>query len=144
VFAEPDVPDQAAALAFRRTARGLQMCLIRNRNSSNWGVPKGMIEPGDTVEGTALNETWEEAGLTGRILGGPIGTYEYEKWDTRLSVAVFLLEVFEEHDTWPEDGLRERNWVSWSEAASLLAKHPVRPLLDQARRRLPADFGQLE
>jgi phosphohistidine phosphatase len=111
----------------------LQICLIRRKDTQKrWGIPKGVIDPGDTPAETALNEAWEEAGLTGRAIGETIGSYKYDKWDTTLTVAVFLMEVLEEEDTWDEADVRERMWTSIDEALSLLSRHPVRPLLDRA------------
>ena len=91
-----------------------------------------MIELGDTPEETALNEAWEEAGVKGRLLGDAVGRYEYEKWATNFLVAVFILEVLEEHAEWPEARLRERRWTSFADASLLLVNHPGRPLLDRA------------
>ena len=95
-----------------------------------------MVEPGETHEATALNEAWEEAGLKGRLIGDAIGTYEYEKWDGDLVVAVYLMDVLEEHADWEEAHYRDRTWRSLREAASMLADHPVAPLLERVRTRL--------
>jgi len=127
------IPQQAAAIAIRRTDDAFEVCLIRKSGSKGWGIPKGMIELGETPEETALNEAWEEAGLKGRLLGDAVGTYEYEKWHTNFLVAVFVLEVLEEHAEWPEEGIRERRWTSFGDASLLLMNHPARPLLDRAR-----------
>ena len=123
---------QAAAIAVRRNGEAFEVCLIRKRKSKTWGIPKGLVDPGDTHEETALNEAWEEAGLKGRLIGDAVGTYEYEKFSTTFAVAVYLMEVLEQHAEWQEAGFRERRWTSFSEAASLLIDHPVRPLLDRA------------
>jgi phosphohistidine phosphatase len=128
------VLEQAAAIAVRRNGEIVEVCLIRRRGSKKWGIPKGLIDPGDTPEETALNEAWEEAGLKGRLLGDAIGAYEYEKWETNLVVAVYVMEVLKQHAEWQEAGIRERSWTSFDEAARLLTNHPVRPLLDKARR----------
>ena len=132
-------PQQAAAIAIRRKDDAIEICLIRRRNSGSWGIPKGTIDPGYTPEETALNEAWEEAGLEGRVLGNAIGTYEYEKWYTTLRVAVFVMEVIEEHAEWLESDIRERRWASLAEASLLLAEHPARPLLDKAGSRRSRD-----
>ena len=95
-----------------------------------------MVERGDSHEETALNEAWEEAGLKGRLIGDAIGTYEYEKWDLDLVVAVYLMDVLEQHDDWEEAHYRDRTWKSLGEAAAMLAGHPVLPLLKRARSRL--------
>lgn len=129
-------PQQAAAVPFRRDSTGVRVCIIRRKNSAVWGIPKGLIDPGETSRQTALKETLEEAGLRGQLIGDPIGTYDYEKWGTIFRVAVYLLEVHDQQDAWQEAQYRERMWVSFDEAASLLSSHPVWPLLDRARSRL--------
>lgn len=131
--ADRDPSPQAATIAVRREHDRLQVCLIRKKGSDTWGIPKGLIDPGDTREETALNEAWEEAGLRGRLVGDLIGSYEYRKWGTRFTVAVYVMEVLSQDDTWHEVKIRERRWTSFDEAEDLLATHPARPLLDRAR-----------
>ncbi len=131
-----DLQQQAAAIAFRRSDGAVEICLIRKKGSEAWGIPKGMVDPGDTPEATALNEAWEEAGLEGHLVGEPIGTYEYEKWGTTFTVTVFLLEVLDQQATWQESRFRERRWAPFGKAAAFLTDHPVQPLLDRARRAL--------
>ena len=133
---EPPDPQQAGVIAVRRTGGNVEMCLIRRKDSRGWGIPKGTVDRGDTLEETALNEAWEEAGLRGRLIGDAIGTYEYEKWDLRLVVAVYVMEVVEQHADWEEAHFRERTWRSLGEAAAMLADHPVFSLLQWVRPRL--------
>jgi phosphohistidine phosphatase len=125
-------PEQAAAIPIRRVGRGLQICVIRRKDASRWGIPKGLVDPGATHEDTALNEAWEEAGIKGRLLGEAIGTYRYRKWGTRLTVAVYVMELVQQAPSWEESAFRERRWVPFAEAGVLLANHPVAPLLDRA------------
>jgi phosphohistidine phosphatase len=126
-------PEQAAAFPVRRRGRVLQACLIRRRDAGAWSIPKGIVDPGDTHEETALNEAWEEAGITGRLLGQAVGTYRYRKWGTKLTVAVFVMEVLHQESRWEESQIRERMWTPFTEAEGLLSDHPVAPLLDRVR-----------
>ena len=126
-------PQQAAAIAVRRKNGTFEVCLIRRKGSSNWGIPKGSVDPGDTLEETALKEAWEEAGISGRVIGEVMGTYEYEKWSATLEVAVYLMEVLKQHAQWQEANFRERRWMSFDDAADLLIGHPAREFLDRAR-----------
>ena len=128
---------QAGTIAVRHKNKRWEVCLVRKRSSNRWGIPKGLIESGHTLKATALKETWEEAGLRGRLIGASLGDYEFEKWGgTPISVKVFLMEALAQSDDWPEAEWRERRWASFRKAESLLAKHPVRPLLNRARRML--------
>jgi 8-oxo-dGTP pyrophosphatase MutT (NUDIX family) len=129
-------PNQAAAIAYRRTREELEICLIRRKDSSYWGIPKGWIEDGDTEQETVLNEAWEEAGVEGKLIGESVGLYAYEKRGGEYLVAVYLMEVHAAHDDWDERGFRIRRWVSVDEASSLLADHPARDVFERALRLL--------
>ena len=124
--------EQAATIPFRHSKGTVKVCLIRRRGTEAWSLPKGSVDPGDTLGSTALKESWEEAGLLGRLCGEPLGTYEYEKRGARLGVAVFLMEVIAHEDEWDEDEIREQRWFTLHEATELLAQHPVQKLLPRA------------
>ena len=134
--------EQAGVIPFRRKKDGIEVCLIRNKGGKKWKIPKGFVDPGETVEQAALKEAWEEAGLTGRLVGGAIGSYDYDKWGFDLTVSVYLMEVTDQEDEWEESRFRERYWSPVLEAFEKLKKHPIRPLLNAAaikleRRRKP-------
>ena len=122
-------PQQAAAIPIRRRGSELEVCLIRKRLGGSWGIPKGTVDSGQTHASTALNESWEEAGLRGRLVGDALGIYKYEKYGRPLTVMVFVMEVLEHHKDWIEAGIRERKWASFEEAGSLLVEHPAHAFL---------------
>jgi phosphohistidine phosphatase len=128
--------DQAGVIPYRRRKGTIEVCLIRNKGGKKWKIPKGFVDPGETAEQAALKEAWEEAGLKGRLSGGAIGLYEYEKWGSGLSVSVYLMEVTDAEDEWEESRFRERSWECVETAFDMLKKHPVRPLLEIAATRL--------
>src|SRR5437763_16443818 len=99
---------QAAALPLK----GSKACVITSSNGKRWVIPKGLIEPGQTAGETALQESWEEAGLAGVLRPEPIGSYLYEKWCGVGHVTVFALDVTPLAPQWPERDVRERVWLS--------------------------------
>jgi 8-oxo-dGTP pyrophosphatase MutT (NUDIX family) len=129
------MPQQVGIIAVRRRGESLQICLMRRKRSKAWAIPKGFIDRGATAQEAALNEAWEEVGLSGEILGDPVGKYVYSKYESRLTVAVFVMKVRTAHRSWDEMDYRERVWASPKDARALLAEHPVRPLLTVALRQ---------
>jgi 8-oxo-dGTP pyrophosphatase MutT (NUDIX family) len=99
---------QAAALPLR----GNRVCVITSSNGKRWIIPKGLIDPGQTAGETALQEAWEEAGLTGTLQQEPVGSYLYQKYGNTYHVTVFVMDVTEVAQDWPERAVRQRSWVS--------------------------------
>lgn len=94
-------------------------------------MPKGFIDDGHTPIDAALTEAREEAGLLGRIEGGAIGSYSYEKWGDHLLVAVYVMRVVDVLPVWEEMDARERRWTTLEDAGQLLQGHPVLEVWDQ-------------
>jgi 8-oxo-dGTP pyrophosphatase MutT (NUDIX family) len=99
---------QAAAIPVHRG----RICLITSSNGKRWVIPKGLIDPGQTAGETALQESWEEAGLVGVLQPEPVGSYLYEKFGGTCHVTVFVMEVTEVVQEWPEREVRTRTWLS--------------------------------
>src|SRR5579864_7280130 len=105
---------QAGVIAFN----GERLCVVTSRGGKRWVVPKGCLEPGKTAAEIALQEAWEEAGLVGLLQPEPIGTYLYEKAGFTCHVTVFLMNVTEAADHWPEQDFRQRCWLRIEQALS--------------------------
>jgi len=127
--------DQAGALPYRRTRRGLEFCLITS-TAGRWLFPKGLIGAGETLEQTALKEALEEAGLCGRLVDGPLGSYGMDKYGKSYTLVVLLMEVTDCEEVWQEAHFRERRWVTQDEARRLLCQPQLRKCLDAAVARL--------
>jgi 8-oxo-dGTP pyrophosphatase MutT (NUDIX family) len=119
---------QAAALPIQAG----KICLVTSSSGKRWVVPKGVIDPGMTAGETALQESWEEAGLVGILQPDPLGTYFYKKWESTCHVTVFRMEVTEAADDWPERTLRERAWVTFRQALTQLEDEGLRELIRKA------------
>jgi 8-oxo-dGTP pyrophosphatase MutT (NUDIX family) len=127
--------DQAGALPYRRTRRGLEFCLITS-TEGRWIFPKGIIDPGETYKETASKEALEEAGLRGRFVGGPLGVYDMVKCQKPYTLVLLLMEVTACEDAWEEADFRERRWAAEDEARHLLCQPQLQDCLDVAAARL--------
>jgi 8-oxo-dGTP pyrophosphatase MutT (NUDIX family) len=128
---------QAGAIPVRN---GL-FCLITSRGRRKWIFPKGMIDPGFSPREIAVQEAWEEAGLRGTLSQHPIGSYRYSKWGERFEVSLFLLEVTQVHDDWPERSFRMRRWVSLADALERVENPVIRQILVNTFRLPEEDDG---
>ena len=123
---------QAAAIPIKDG----RVCLVTSSSGKRWVVPKGLIDEGKTAGEMALQEAWEEAGLVGMLDSEPVGTYLYAKYGGTCHVTVFLMQVAEVADDWPERSLRERRWVRPAEAFRLIDDEGLRLVIRGALANL--------
>jgi 8-oxo-dGTP pyrophosphatase MutT (NUDIX family) len=95
-------------------------------------IPKGCLEPGKTAGEIALQEAWEEAGLTGILDTEPVGSYLYTKMGFTYHVTVFVMQVTDVADEWPERELRQRRWLTRSQAMAQIEDRGLRNLIRAA------------
>jgi phosphohistidine phosphatase len=119
---------QSAVIPFRTGPSGLEVLLITSRKRRRWIVPKGVVEPDLSAADSAANEAFEEAGLHGRVLPAPLGSYEYEKWGGTCRVEVYAMAVERELDDWPE-AFRDRAWLTTAEAAERVDEPALKDLI---------------
>jgi 8-oxo-dGTP pyrophosphatase MutT (NUDIX family) len=62
-----EVRTQFGALCYRVRRGKTQILLITSRTRGRWIIPKGWPSEGLTPAQSALQEAWEEAGVTGRV-----------------------------------------------------------------------------
>ena len=109
---QPGAIRQAAVIPVRSG----RVCLVTSSSGKRWVVPKGCLEPGKSSGEIALQEAWEEAGLVGVLQPDPLGSYLYEKDDRNHHVLVYLMQVTQVAEEWPEVGWRSRAWMSFKQA----------------------------
>ncbi len=109
-----------------------QIYLISSRNKNRWIIPKGTIEYRHTAGETALREAWEEAGLTGSLIGEPLGSYVYQKEGKDHHVIVFVMEVHKIHEAYPESYLRKRICCNLLDALERLDDQRIKSWIETA------------
>jgi 8-oxo-dGTP pyrophosphatase MutT (NUDIX family) len=124
----PNVIQQAGVIALN----GERICVVSSRGGKRWVVPKGCLEPNRTAAEIALQEAWEEAGLAGVLQPDPLGSYLYEKSGFTCHVTVFLMNVTDVAERWPERNQRQRCWLELAEALQRIDDAGLRELIREA------------
>lgn len=126
------VIDQAGALCLRVSPDGeRQILLVGSRRNGRWGLPKGHIDFGELSHAAAAREAYEEAGVRGEISDAIVGSFIYSKDSSsnQYRVIVHCLMVSSMEETYPELGLRTRQWFALPEAATVAGHEALRSLL---------------
>lgn len=115
------------------------LAIVSVGNPERWQLPKGLVDPGETPEGTAQREVREEAGIEATLVA-PLDTIEYwyvghrGKQRVRFHKFVhFFLLTYEggplsDHD----HEVNEARWVSLEQAQTMLAFKGERQAVAQA------------
>ena len=125
---------QVAALCLREGAGGREVLMVSSLTTKRWILPKGWPMKGRTLAEAALQEAWEEAGVTGIVEPVAIGHFSYRKLVKRAIPVTCRCEVFRVSveslaDRWPEHNRRQRRWVPVAEAAQIVDEPELKTLL---------------
>ncbi len=129
---------QVAAIPYRLNERGeIEVMLVTSRTTRRFIVPKGWPMKGKSARKAATIEAQEEAGVLGKTLKEPAGTYTYWKRLSnrfvRVDVIVYLLTVTEELANWQEAKRRQRAWLAPADAAMLIDEPDLSTLVKTIR-----------
>jgi 8-oxo-dGTP pyrophosphatase MutT (NUDIX family) len=135
----------AGGVAFRYVRLKAEIALISVGPSARWQLPKGLIDPGETPEITAMREVREEAGIETSMLA-PIDTIQYWYVGNRGQQRVrfhkfvhFYLLTYTAGDVDAHDReVNEARWVTLEQAQTMLAFKTERQVVDKATLMLEA------
>ena len=109
----------AGGIVHRRSAGATEVLVVHRPRYQDWSLPKGKLDPGETLEQAALREVEEETGWRCR-LGDHIGKNEYRDRNGRSKrVDWWLMEPIDGEFA-PNDEVDEIRWVPVTEARELL------------------------
>lgn len=127
----------------RQMANGkwqIEWLIAKHSGYKKWTLPKGLIDPGETAETTAVREVAEEAGIKAKIVAKikPAEKYTYTfhgKYIFKV-VQYFLMEYVsgevKDHD-WE---MEEVKWTRFEKAHQELAFNGQKKMLVEARALL--------
>jgi len=129
-----DLRTQFAALCYRIRNDKPEFLMVTSRGTGRWIIPKGWPMDGKTPVESALQEAWEEAGVTGRVTGSCLGLFSYikrlpEDDDLPCVAMVYPVKVKSLARTYPEKGQRKRKWMRPRKAADSVAEPELAQIL---------------
>lgn len=133
----------AGALCWRFIDGKIRVLLVHRDRHGDVSLPKGKVDPGESLPQTAAREIAEETGLT-VALGAPLGTTEYTLPGGRRKV-VYYWTVEIDDDTHaastfaPNDEIARLEWLSLKKARAALTYAHDREVLDRFRARVDND-----
>lgn len=118
----------AGGVAIRRGADDVEVAIVSVGSPARWQLPKGIVDPGETPEVTALREVREEAGIVA-TLGAPLKSVEYwyvghrgkQRVRFHKFVYFYLMEYQSGQLSDHDHEVNEARWVTLAEAQKMLA-----------------------
>ena len=126
----PDTVLAAGGVVIRRRKRRLEVALIHRDRYDDWTLPKGKLNPGESLEEAALREVEEETGLRCR-LERKLDQVEYtDNRGRRKQVHYWLMAPLDGRFK-PSSEVDELRWVRRPKARKLLTYQHDRELMEQ-------------
>jgi len=132
----------AGGVIYRRGDEGIEVVLASRRTRRGdlaWGLAKGGIEEGETIEDAAVREVREETGLAGEIEADLGDTKYFYVWDDvriRKTVHFFLMRHTGGDSDDRDDEMEEVRWFPLERALKRAAYRGERDVLQRAAELL--------
>ena len=130
----------AGAVCWRMVDGTARILLVHREGHADVSLPKGKVDPGETLPQTAVREILEETGLA-ITLGAPLGTVEYvlpsgrDKvvyyWSAEVSEHALQLAKFQANDE-----IAALEWLPLDKARKKLSYEHDRDVVDRFAKRL--------
>jgi 8-oxo-dGTP pyrophosphatase MutT (NUDIX family) len=133
----------AGGVAFRRTDSKPEIAIVSVKPKLRWQLPKGIVDPGESPQVTAVREVREEAGVAADLIK-LIETIEYWYRSVKNGQPVryhkfvhFYLMQYRSGEVSDHDHeVEEARWVSFEEALEILDFKSEREVVEKAREMI--------
>jgi 8-oxo-dGTP diphosphatase len=130
----------AGGVAFRWRDSEPEIAIVSVKPKMRWQLPKGIVDPGESPQVTAVREVREEAGVETELIR-LIETIEYWYRSVKYGKPVrfhkfvhFYLVKYKSGDVADHDHeVEESRWVSFDEALEMLDFKSEREVVEKAR-----------
>jgi 8-oxo-dGTP pyrophosphatase MutT (NUDIX family) len=130
----------AGALCWRLVDGKARILVVHRGDRADVSLPKGKLDPGETLPETAVREIAEETGLA-VTLGAPLGTVEYVLPSGRDKVVYYWSAEIDDHQLElakfvPNDEIAALEWLDLDKARKKLSYEHDLEIIDRFTKRL--------
>ena len=131
---------QSSVIPYRIRDGQPEILAVMSHKHKHWVLPKGISEPGASLQDTAAREALEEAGIEGEVAEQSLGSYTYKKWGAACTVEVFAMEVTRMIDetSW-EESHRGREWMTPKQAVKRVHQSALKPMILALAKQLETE-----
>ena len=109
----------AGGIVQRAGVAGVEVLVVHRTRHRDWSLPKGKVDPGETLIAAARREILEETGFECE-LAEPVATVRYDDSLARSKAVVYFAGTVLGGEFVPNDEVDEIRWCTSREAVTLL------------------------